>query len=188
MNRLIILIPFLLLSNAAYAEEGVDCWYCARRTETNPNPEIERHENCTVIIKGEPIFKKEHLNRISFDDHDLASTLIGDQHYYIRANGRMLPVVTFDNWADDFSEGLTRSLVNGKIAYYDRHFNQVIGPKYDWGWPFENGRALVCKGCKIQPPDEYGHTPVTGGFWGYINQKGEEIVPVRFSRREALGM
>ncbi len=188
MNRLIIFIPFLLLSNAAYTEEGVDCWYCAKITETNPNPEIERYEDCAVIIGGIPVLKKGHLHRLSFDEHDLASLLIGDRHYYVKPDGSMLPVITFDNWADEYSEGLTRSLVNGKIAYYDRYFNQVIPPRYDWGWPFENGRALVCKGCKIQPPDESGHAPVTGGFWGYINQKGEEIVPVRFTQREALGM
>ena len=115
----------------------------------------------------------------------MEAELVCGLHYHVKPDGSMLPVVTFDNWADYYSEGLTRSVVNGKIAYYDRDFRQVVVPQYDWGWPFINDRALVCKGCTIQPQDEDGHQRVTGGLWGYINKKGEEIIPIKFTQSEA---
>jgi len=65
-------------------------------------------------------------------------------------------------------------------------FEAVIPPHhYDWGWPFENGRALVCLGCREGEP-EGEHRPVVGGRWGYVDKSGEEVVPVRLSRSEAL--
>lgn len=86
---------------------------------------------------------------------------------------------------DDYAEGLTRSVVNGRVTYYDRNFRQVNAPRYDWGWPFHKGRALVCADCKADPPDTDGQRAVSGGLWGYINGKGKEVVPVEYSQQEA---
>ena len=85
-----------------------------------------------------------------------------------------------------FSEGLTRSLVGGKIAYFDSSFHQVISPKYDWGSPFEAGRALVCIACKPSKPDDDGHFSVDGGAWEFIDRSGKEVVRVKLTRAEAL--
>jgi hypothetical protein len=102
----------------------------------------------------------EHLVKMSYTTSGLASALIHGHWYYVRPNGDLLQVVTFDNGADYFSEGLTRSLVRGKVAYFDSKFHQVTPPKYDWGWPFEAGRALVCIGCKPAKSEEDGHNSV----------------------------
>jgi hypothetical protein len=59
-------------------------------------------------------------------------------------------------------EDVLYDLVRGKIAYFDDMFHQVIAPKYDWGSPFEAGRALVCIGCQSSKPDEDGHVSVDG--------------------------
>jgi hypothetical protein len=96
----------------------------------------------------------------------------------------LLQVLTFDNGADYFSEGLTRSLVGGKIAYFDRSFHQVISPKYDWGWPFEAGRALVCLGCSPTGFEKDGHSSVDGGKWGFIDKSGKEVVRVKLVRQK----
>ena len=93
---------------------------------------------------------------------------------------------TSDNYADDFSEGLTRSLVGNRIAYFDHDFHQVLPPTYDWGWPFKDGRALVCLGCKVAEVDDEGHRPVIGGKWGFIDKRGREVVSVSLSQAEAL--
>jgi hypothetical protein len=63
-------------------------------------------------------------------------------------------VVTFDNGADYFQEGLTRSLVSGKIEFYNKDFELKLSPAYDWAWPFHDG------------------------LLGYINKDGEVVVPV----------
>jgi hypothetical protein len=48
---------------------------------------------------------------------------------------------------DDYAAGLTRSVVSGRVAYYDQNFRKVIAPRYDWNWHFHKGRALVCADC-----------------------------------------
>ena len=112
--------------------------------------------------------------------------MIDGHWFYVKPNGDLLQVVTFDNGADYFSDGLTRSLQSGKIAYFDTKLLQVIAPKYDWGWPFEGGRALVCTGCKAGKPDGDGHGAVDGGRWGFIDKSGKEIVPVMLTKAQAL--
>lgn len=89
----------------------------------------------------------------------------------------MLPVLTYDNGPDYFVEGLTRARIGGKIGYYDQHLRQVIAPRYDWGSPFEHGRAEVCNGCKPVPTDADGHTVMVGGTWATIDRHGNEVVP-----------
>jgi WG repeat protein len=123
---------------------------------------------------------------MSFSSDGLAQAFIDGQWHYIKRNGDTLPVITYDNGADYFSEGLVRSIRNGKIAYYTADFAQAVPPRYDWGWPFENGRALVCRGCKKDETDKSEHIPVVGGEWGYIDRHGIEVVPVRLSQAEAL--
>ena len=122
---------------------------------------------------------------MDFDRHGLATVLVDGRHYYVKRDGTMLQVVTSDNWADDFSQGLVRSREKGKVSYHDRRFRRIIAPVYDWGFPFRNGRALVCRGCTVQQPDAEGHSAVTDGVWGYIDMKGSEVVPVVYTREEA---
>ena len=48
------------------------------------------------------------------------------------------------------------------------------------------GLSLVCSGCAETPhPHDAEHVPITGGLWGYIDHRGREIVPVRYSRDQA---
>jgi hypothetical protein len=114
----------------------------------------------------------------------VATLFVSGQNYYIKPNGALLPVIAYDNGADSFSEGLTRSRIGGRIAFFDTNFKQLIPPKYDWAWPFEAGRALVCLGCIAGPPDNDNHITISGGKWGYINREGVEVVPVMYSKEE----
>ncbi len=175
-----IFLIMILSAGVVRAGDSVDCAYRAKKDKG-----IKEYRNCGNIVDGKVSLSKEHLERMDFDSHGLASVFLQGQHYYVKPDGSMLPVVAFDNWADDYSEGLVRSAVDGKIAFYDQSFRQIIAPRYDWAAPFRDGRALVCTGCKAQPPDDDGHVLITGGTWGYINRKGEEIVPVRHTREEA---
>lgn len=153
--------------------------------------QLEPHAHCAALLGSTPKISPEHLANmahsvradISDSVKGLASAIIAGQWYYIKPDGQTLPVVTYDNGADYFSEGLVRSLQNGKIAYFDSNFKQVLPPKYDWAWPFENGSALVCLGCKAEREGE--HSGMIGGVWGYIDKQGHEVVPVRLSFSEA---
>lgn len=72
------------------------------------------------------------------------------------------------------------------MVYSNRSFEEVVGPTYDWGWPFEEGLALVCSGCSIAEEAGSEHRSVAGGTWGFIDSSGDEVVPVRYDRETAL--
>jgi hypothetical protein len=158
------------------------CTYVA----DTPDADLESHPNCAAKREDRLIIAPDHLRRMRFSSDGLAPVVIDNHWYYIKINGDSLSVLTYDNAADDFSEGLTRSLVRNRVAYFDHDFHQVIPPTYDWGWPFKDGRALVCLGCSLAAPDSEGHRPVVGGKWGFIDKRGREVVPVTLTQAEAM--
>jgi len=168
-------VPLLLLllsSNSFAAKYPIECLYVDVVTGT----ELTNHPNCAAIVDANPVFSPQHLSKMFFN-RGLAAVNVQQQWYYVMRSGRSLAVIAFDNGADNFSEGLVRSLVNGKVSYFDRRLRQVIPPNHDWGWPFENDRALVCDGCKLGQPDAEGHIAVSDGDWYYINKSGRAVAP-----------
>lgn len=165
--------------------QGLPCFYVAAATAEDPAPEMEAHPGCAVLDEdGRPEISPDHLAAAHYVD-GLASMFIDGAWYYVRSDGLSVRVLTYDNGPDPWSEGLVRSRRNGKIVYLNQELEVVIPPRYDWGWPFEDGRALVCLGCRLAEP-EGEHRPVVGGTWGYIDTSGKEVVAVRFTRDEAL--
>lgn len=170
---------------ATKAAEGLPCYYTPRATADIPEPEPDEFPDCALRREdGTLELKAAHREALDFDQRGLAWLYAGGQFYYLRPDGPLVPVVTWDNGPDEFAEGLARTVRDGKIAYLNEALEEVIPPRYDWGWPFENGRARVCSGCQLGPPDADGHRMVDGGQWGYIDHQGHEVVPVRFSRDE----
>ncbi len=62
---------------------------------------------------GHPHVTPGHLHRLRYDRRGLATIHIG-QWYYMRRSGRLAPVMTLDNGAEPFSDGLARSPVGEK--------------------------------------------------------------------------
>lgn len=173
-------LPFMfaLLSLGACAEDyPLPCTYAP----SAPPGEMSTHPQCAARRDGKLVLSPEHLQRLSYQE-GVASVAIEGEWCYVKRSGELLQVVAYDNGPDYFAEGLVRSPVDGKIAYYDAAFRQVLPPTYDWAWPFEGGRALVCKGCRLGEPDVEGHTSLEGGLWGYIDPSGKEVVPVTYTR------
>ncbi len=170
---------------AVLAGERLDCVYVPRTTADEPYPELTGFTDCAVREGDEVRIEPRHLAALDFGPDDLATMLIAGQWYYLRPDGTKMPVITWDNGPDDFSEGLARTVVDGQIAYLDRRFEIVVPPKYDWGWPFEDGVALVCLGCRPDKKPGEEHTPMVGGTWGYIDAEGDEVVPLQDSREQA---
>jgi hypothetical protein len=160
-----------------------DCAYAAQ-----PDGEIADRGPCAYEGAGGRVrIVPARLSQLSYDADGLASVWVrGRGWLYVKRDGETLEVLSEDNGPDPFSEGLVRSMRGGKVAYFDRSFRMVISPRYDFGWPFEGGRALVCLGCRTAPADSEGHRAVLGGLWGYIDRDGREVVPVRSSREDAL--
>jgi hypothetical protein len=166
----------------------IDCYYMAKRTSRVPAPAFTSHGSCgTYDAKHLPLFDKTTLAGVRRDRRGLASVLVsGDGWYYIAANGVTAKVLTWDNGPDDFAEGLTRFERNGKIGFLNPSLQVRIKPLYDFAWPFDGGKALVCSGCHPGQGDADGHKPVIGGLWGYINKQGKQVVPITHTREELL--
>jgi hypothetical protein len=143
---------------------------------------VREIESCATQIGSDLKLCRAGFDAMEWNEAGMAGVVVARRHHYVRRDGSMLPVITYDNGPDYFSEGLVRSPVDGKLAYFDEHFRQVIPPVYDWGSPLLRGHALVCRGCRPTLPDSDGHVAMQGGTWGYIDRKGREIVPVTFAR------
>ncbi len=143
------------------------------------------YQQCTKYQDGVLTIDSNVMTQLQYDDEGMTVFLTPRDAFYIKRDGTFLPVIIYDNGADDFEEGMVRVSIRGKIAYYDREFRQVIAPKYGWGWPFENGRALVCRECTFRRSGE--HTSVISDSCGYIDAKGREIVPLQYPLHEAIG-
>lgn len=109
------------------------------------------------------------------------AAVVGSTLYYLNGAGRSAPVLSYDNGADYFEEGLARTVRGGKVGFIDHDLRERIEPAWDFAFPFSNGFALVCQGCRGHSVGE--HEERRGGRWGYINRDGEVVVPVEFERR-----
>ncbi|MEM7180518.1 MAG: WG repeat-containing protein [Spirochaetota bacterium] len=76
----------------------------------------------------------------------------------------------YDNGPDPFQEGLARFVQDDKIGYYTPLGQISVPPKFDFGYPFKNGKAKVCVGCKKKSYGE--HYRYRGGKWFYIDARG----------------
>ena len=185
MKRVLLFLvwaPAAALSAAA----TVPCNYVAQSGAAAKEEGFDSHPGCAVMNSdGTLTFDPAHLARMLLDADGLARVFAADRWFYVRPNGDALEVVAWDNGPDEFSQERVRTVRAGKLGYSDRSFRAVVPPTFDWGWPFEDGRALVCRGCVLDPPDGDGHRTVSGGLWGYIDLSGQEIVPLTLSREAA---
>lgn len=57
---------------------------------------------------------------------------------------RKYPAYQFDNGDDYVMDGMYRIVdKNGRIGYADEKGNTIIAPRFAFGFPFENGKAIV---------------------------------------------
>lgn len=189
---LLILLLASAPTAAADRSEAVACAYTARAASESEVVEFEPHPGCAVVNADDTVtFLPAHVARMATDTDGLARVLVAGRWFYVRPSGEHLEVVTYDNGPDEFAQGLVRSLRAGRIGYFDRTLRAVVPATFDWSWPFEGvegvegGRALVCRGCELDPPDSDGHRTVSGGLWGYIDPSGKEVVPVTLTQEAA---
>ena len=166
----------LLAASPPAAAFPLDCAYVAR------GGELEPHGPCARIEDDVPHIDPAHLARMTFEG-GLAEVRIGGARTgggiaYVRRDGRAVSVFILDNGPDYFREGLVRGLRHGKLIYYDHALRPVIVTGYDWGYPFDHGRADVCTGCKEQRLDDE-HSTMGGGRWAVIDRTGRERASAR---------
>lgn len=170
---------------AAFAAHGAptppfSCSYWDKKTDN-----VETLDDCAVLKDGKLVFlpalfaKTQDVDGMSWVglyDYTREAGL-PDADYYVRGPESYLSVIHFDNGPDWFVEGLVRSRQNGKVGYWDDAFNNHIAAKYDYAWQFQEGKALVCTGCK--PQGEGEHIGLGGGEWFYIDKNGQRVSEIK---------
>ena len=129
---------------------------CSKTTPIPPKKIIQSH-----------YVNKSFLQHIDFHGQEIISIKMKNRFYYLRQNGKIMETLTFDGKADEFIDGLARTRVNGKIGFFNRNLEMVLKPVYDFAFPFHNGIAEICMGCK----EDSGEL-LDGGKWEKINREG----------------
>jgi len=112
----------------------------------------------------------KELKHLDFSQDEVISVKIKEQFYYVKKDGKIIPTLTYDGKADEFSDGLARTRVAGKVGFFNSNLEIVLKPIYDFAFPFHNGIAEICMGCKEKNED--GTSMLDGGKWKKINRKG----------------
>jgi len=111
---------------------------------------------------------EKYIQSLNFKNKDLALININNKWYYVKKNGKAMNVIVDEHGKpDSFNEGLARTRINGKIGYFNRDLDIVLPPFYDYAFPFHNGIAEVCIGCKQEE-----HKVLDGGEWKRIDRSG----------------
>jgi hypothetical protein len=128
---------------------------------------------------GRVLIKPRFSVAQAFSSEGIAAVVDGTGWAYINEKGETVirPFVV-DNGPDYFEDGLARFSIDNKFGFFDRTGKIIIGARFDFAFPFHEGLAAICAGCKEEPEGEY-HS-VKGGTWGYINKQGKIVIPARF--------
>ncbi len=85
-------------------------------------------------------------------------SLIQDEQGWVYMNERgeaVLRPFIYDNGPDYFEEGLARFVAKGKMGFHDQSLKIWIPARYDFAFPFVDGKAKVGMDCKLIPHGEY---------------------------------
>jgi hypothetical protein len=175
----VAVVSFVLLWLSASAFAAIDCRYAAKGAKS---AELLPHGACGTLRGDELRVVRAHLKRMQFTD-GLAAVLVRDKVFYVNKAGKAVRVLVFENGPDYFAEGLARAVAKNKVGFVNRKLRVVIKPAYDFAFPFDQGRAAVCTGCKAVPQGE--HVSIEGGTWGAIDKAGTVVIPLELTR-EAL--
>ena len=181
--RFSFVLALFILLQACSKSDSLSCVYVPVKSETNPYPELTQFSDCGSIDNNVVSLNSKHLSNIWFED-GVSEVRINNGVYYVNESSKMIQVHMHDNGADSFKEDLSRAINNHKFGFINKSLKLVIPYKYDFAFPFKDGRSLVCNGCAIKPDDE--HKEVVDGEWGYIDKKGNVIIDINLSKEEAL--
>ena len=129
------------------------------------NPPIK-----TEVINYTSTVDQAYLDTLDFKDQEVIAVSIDNQFYYVHKSGKSITTLAYDHKADEFSEGLARTRVNGKVGFFNRNLEMVIKPVYDFAFPFYKGTAEICTGCKEK--QEGDNSMLDGGEWKKIDRNG----------------
>ena len=123
------------------------------------------------------VLESSTLGALEYDADGLAVVLAGDGYQLVTRQGRSLPVPAYDNGPDALQEGRVRGRVGKRIGFFDARLQPAFATTFDFAWPYQDGRARACNGCRPGRPDASGdgHVPMVGGEWFWIDRQGRRL-------------
>lgn len=113
---------------------------------------------------------EQALRRLRFERRSLATVRLAGHFAYVSRSGRALAMADWENGPDEFANGLARTWIGKKLGYADRRLRIVIPARFDGAYPFVNGRAEACIGCKAWSDGKHGG--FEGGQQFCIDRRG----------------
>ncbi len=129
---------------------------------------------------GQVVIMPQFVMAEDFSSEGIAAVADVKGWAYIDQRGNVVVrPVNYDNGPDPFAEGMARCIGdNGEIGFFDKKGRIVIQPQFGSAFPFQEGLAAVCTGCRSEKMGD-AHV-VRGGRWGYINHKGAIVIRPQF--------
>lgn len=172
---------FALAMLAAFVAFSAECVYLPKASAENPQPEFGPQGKCGELLDADTLrLHAAHFEKLDFAENGLAVVLRDGGAFYVSSTGKVMRTHFFDNGADYFVEGLARTVAHGKFGFMDEALKVVVAPEYDFAFPFADGLAVVCQGCRSRADGE--HRPVLGGKWGKIDKAGKIVIPIIHER------
>ncbi len=124
---------------------------------------------------GKTVIEPQFVMATEFSPEGTAYAVSGFDWICIDTAGKKLvKMFNYDNGPDYFEEGLARyEDESGKMGFVNKKCEVMIPARFDFAWPFENGKAQVCDGCT--KTREHEMLKVTGGNNYSVNKKGEVV-------------
>ena len=170
MKKLVIFTLLLKISSFAQAYEFEAT--CSINTKTEGLSFFENSVKLAAsrAIKVNPKIRK----KMAFNNQRLSALFSNGDCYWVTSGGKIMRTYCFDNGSDYFVDGLARYISpKGKFGFMDEKLRIVIPAQFDFVFPFENGKAQYCNGCKSVQAGE--HSSMTGVDWRYIDKSGHPI-------------
>ena len=135
--------------------------------------------------RGKEVMSPQFIIAQDFSPQGIAAVVDERGWAYIDTRGKVVirPFI-FDNGPDYFREGLARFTDNNKFGFFDEKGRVVIKPQFDFAYPFSEGLAAVCNGCKEELEGE--HRVIKEGKWGYVGKKGKVVIPLKFAEAKSF--
>ncbi|OGU10481.1 MAG: hypothetical protein A2X61_08705 [Ignavibacteria bacterium GWB2_35_12] len=125
--------------------------------------------------KGEIVLPAKYRMAEKFSKYGIAAVVDDSSWAYIDTKGNVvIRPCSWDNFPDEFCDGLARFKKDEMFGFFNRKGEIVITNKFSYCSRFSNGLAAFCDGCKKQYIGEYDF--YKGGKWGYINTKGKIVI------------
>lgn len=136
-------------------------------TVMGSNPKVYAEESDVIWLENdydEVYSFNNGMARVELFQNDV-SYRRPSKYGYINKTGKEVIPLKYD-FADDFSEGLARVVLDDKAGYIDKIGKEVIPLKYDWVGDFNEGLAKV----------------VLNEKFGFINKTGKVVIPLKYDK------